>query len=71
MSVLADHVEKELLFKSRYPELAFYFPELMGVFVRSVGRLPDDLESMRRHVFADPWCVEEFENLRRFKDSFC
>ena len=65
------HVEDELLFQDRHPELAPYLSEIEGTYARCQGRPPQDLEGAWRHVFEKcSWCREEFEQLRKLKRSF-
>lgn len=65
------HVEEELLFQDRHPELAAYLSEIEGTYARCQLRPPDDLESAWRHVFQEClWCEEEFEQLKKLKQSF-
>lgn len=65
------HIEDELLFQDRHPELAAYLSEIEGTYARCQGRPPEDLESAWQHVFHEcTWCGEEFEQLRKLKQSF-
>ena len=65
------HIERELLFQDRHPELAAFLSEIEGTYARCQGHPPEDLESAWRHVFQDcAWCGEEFEQLRKLKSSF-
>jgi hypothetical protein len=65
------HIEEELLFQDRHPELAAYLSEIEGTYSRCQGRAPQDLESAWEHVFHEcSWCTEEFEQLRKLKQSF-
>ena len=65
------HIERELLFQDRHPELAAFLSEIEGTYARCQGHPPEDLESAWRHVFQDcAWCGEEFEQLRKLKRSF-
>lgn len=68
---LGRHIEDELLFEDRHPELASYLSEIEGTYARCQRRPPEDLESAWQHVFHEcSWCGEEFEQLRRLKQSF-
>lgn len=65
------HIEDELLFQDRHPELAAYLSEIEGTYARCQGRPPDGLENAWEHVFHEcSWCGEEFEQLRKLKQSF-
>ncbi|HSB75801.1 MAG TPA: hypothetical protein VLC12_09140 [Terriglobales bacterium] len=65
------HIEEELLFQDRHPELAAYLSEIEGTYARCQLHPPEDLESAWRHVFQEcGWCREEFEQLRKLKRSF-
>jgi hypothetical protein len=65
------HIEDELLFQDRHPELAAYLSEIEGTYARCQLHPPEDLESAWRHVFQEcSWCGEEFEQLRRLKQTF-
>ncbi|HKW27116.1 MAG TPA: hypothetical protein VJN48_15125 [Terriglobales bacterium] len=67
----SHHIEDELLFQDRHPELAAYLSEIEGTYARCQGRAAQDLESACEHVFhACSWCAEEFEQLRKLKQSF-
>lgn len=67
----SHHIEDELLFQDRHPELAAYLSEIEGTYARCQGRAPQDLESAWQHVFHEcSWCGEEFEQLRKLKQSF-
>jgi hypothetical protein len=69
--IAGRHVEEELLFQDRHPELAAYLSEIEGTYARCQLRPPQDLESAWRHVFQEcSWCSEEFEQLRKLKGSF-
>lgn len=65
------HIEAELLFEDRHPELAAYLSEIEGTYARCQQRPPDDLEGAYQHVLHEcSWCCEEFEQLRRLKQTF-
>ncbi len=65
------HIEDELLFQDRHPELAAYLSEIEGTYARCQGRPPKDLENAWQHVSHEcAWCAEEFEQLRKLKQSF-
>jgi len=65
------HIEDELLFQDRHPELAAYLSEVEGTYARCQLHPPEDLERAWRHVFQEcSWCGEEFEQLRRLKQTF-
>ena len=65
------HIEEELLFQDRHPELAAYLSEIEGTYARCQGRPAENLESAWRHVFREcAWCKEEFEQLSKLKRSF-
>lgn len=65
------HIEDELLFQDRHPELAAYLSEIEGTYARCQLHPAEDLESAWRHVFQEcSWCGEEFEQLRRLKRTF-
>ena len=65
------HIEDELLFEDRHPELAAYLSEIEGTYARCQGRPPEDLERAWEHVFHEcSWCGDEFEQLRKLKQSF-
>jgi hypothetical protein len=65
------HIEDELLFQDRHPELSAYLSEIEGTYARCQGQPPADLESAWQHVFHEcSWCGEEFEQLRKLKQSF-
>jgi hypothetical protein len=65
------HIEDELLFQDRHPELAAYLSEIEGTYARCQGCPSEDLERAWRHVFHEcSWCGEEFEQLRKLKLSF-
>jgi hypothetical protein len=65
------HIEDELLFQDRHPELAAYLSEIEGTYARCQGRPPEDLEVAWRHILQEcAWCGEEFEQLRKLKQSF-
>jgi hypothetical protein len=65
------HIESELLFQDRHPELAVYLSEIEGTYARCQLHPPDDLESAWRHISQEcDWCGEEFEQLRKLKRSF-
>lgn len=64
------HIEEELLFEDRHPELAPYLSEIEGTYARCQRRPPQDLEGAWRHIFREcSWCREEFEQLRKLKRS--
>jgi len=65
------HIEDELLFQDRHPELAAYLSEIEGTYARCQLHPAEDLESAWQHVFQEcSWCGEEFEQLRKLKRSF-
>jgi hypothetical protein len=69
--IAGRHVEEELLFQDRHPELAAYLSEIEGTYARCQLCPPEDLERAWRHVCQEcSWCREEFEELRKLKRSF-
>lgn len=71
MSEVLSRIEKQIAFGDKHPDVASYLSEMLGVFARHQGKLPDDLEEVYQHVTQNcSWCKEEFNDLKELKDSF-
>jgi hypothetical protein len=62
--------EKVDHFQMRHPDIAGYFPEMLGTYLACQNESPDDLELIYRHVQTCDWCPTEFAGRKALKDRF-